>query len=85
HFIKYGATPQKICYLATLAFDGTYSKETIIKWLKTFLERFFSQQFKRSCMPDGPKVGTVSLSPRTDWRMASDADVKAWIVSLDKV
>ncbi|MCB4753721.1 MAG: NAD(+) synthase [Sulfurovum sp.] len=85
HFIKYGATPQKICYLATLAFDGTYSKETIIKWLKTFLERFFSQQFKRSCMPDGPKVGTVSLSPRTDWRMASDADVQAWIVSLDKV
>ncbi|MCF6207749.1 MAG: NAD(+) synthase, partial [Sulfurovum sp.] len=82
HFIKYGAKPEKIRYLATLAFDGVYDEATITKWLKTFLWRFFTQQFKRSCMPDGPKVGTISLSPRADWKMPSDADVKAWLASL---
>jgi NAD+ synthase (glutamine-hydrolysing) len=69
--------------LAQLAFDGKYDEETITKWLKLFLRRFFSQQFKRSCMPDGPKVGTISLSPRADWKMASDADVDIWLKELE--
>ncbi|ADV46170.1 NAD(+) synthase [Nitratifractor salsuginis] len=83
HFIKYGAEPAKILYLATLAFDGRYDEATIRKWLRLFLRRFFTQQFKRSCMPDGPKVGTISLSPRADWRMPSDANVDAWLAELD--
>ncbi len=83
HFIKYGAKPTKIRFLAGLAFEGKYNEDTITKWLKVFLRRFFTQQFKRSCMPDGPKVGTISLSPRADWRMASDADVEAWLEELE--
>ena len=83
HFIKYGAKPSKIQFLARLAFDGKYDDATINKWLKVFLKRFFTQQFKRSCMPDGPKVGTISLSPRADWKMASDVDADAWIKSLE--
>ena len=82
HFIKYGAEPQKIRYLAHKAFGDEYDDETITKWLKVFLKRFFTQQFKRSCMPDGPKVGTISLSPRADWRMPSDADMQSWIDNL---
>jgi len=82
HFIKYGAKPAKIRFLAAKAFDGKYDQETITKWLKLFLRRFFTQQFKRSCMPDGPKVGTISLSPRADWKMASDADVDIWLKEL---
>jgi NAD+ synthase (glutamine-hydrolysing) len=82
HFIKYGAKPDKIVHLATIAFDTQYDKETIHKWLKVFLRRFFTQQFKRSCMPDGPKVGTISLSPRADWKMASDVDFKTWLEGL---
>ena len=70
---------QKIQFLAELAFDGEYDTETIKKWLKTFYRRFFSQQFKRSCLPDGPKVGTVAVSPRGDLRMPSDASVKEWL------
>ena len=70
--------------MAQLAFDGKYDEETITKWLKLFLRRFFTQQFKRSCMPDGPKIGTISLSPRADWKMASDADVEIWLKELDK-
>ena len=83
HFIKYGAKPGKIRFLATIAFDTKYDEETITKWLKLFLRRFFTQQFKRSCMPDGPKVGTISLSPRADWKMASDADFEAWLEELE--
>ena len=83
HFIKYGAKPTKILYLATIAFDTKYDEETINKWFKLFLHRFFTQQFKRSCMPDGPKVGTISLSPRADWKMASDVDFEGWIKELD--
>ena len=63
---------------------GEYDDETIYKWLRTFCWRFFSQQFKRSCLPDGPKVGTVALSPRGDWRMPSDACVALWIQNLEK-
>ena len=82
HFIKYGATPQKILFLANHAFDN-YDKETIKKWLKKFLWRFFTQQFKRSCMPDGPKIGTISLSPRADWKMPSDANLDIWLEELE--
>ena len=81
HFIKYGATPQKILFLANHAFDN-YNEETIKKWLKKFLWRFFTQQFKRSCMPDGPKIGTISLSPRADWKMPSDANLDIWLEGL---
>jgi len=81
HFIKYGAEPSKILFLANHAFEK-YNKEIIKKWLKKFIWRFFTQQFKRSCIPDGPKVGTISLSPRADWRMPSDADVSAWLEEL---
>ena len=73
NFMRFGFGPEKILFLAERAFAGTYDKETIEKWLKTFIRRFFSQQFKRSCMPDGPKVGSVGLSPRGDWAMPSDA------------
>lgn len=73
YFVRFGFTPEKIFRMAKIAFDGDYDDETIKKWLRTFIRRFFSQQFKRSCLPDGPKVGTVTLSPRGDWRMPSDA------------
>ena len=79
HFLRYGATPSKIYLIATKTFKDMYDAETIKKWLTFFLKRFFSQQFKRSCMPDGPKVGTISLSPRGDLRMPSDADVSIWL------
>ena len=79
HMIKYGASPKKIEFLAKIAFSGKYSVRELRKWLRVFIKRFFSQQFKRSCMPDGPKVGTISLSPRGDWRMPSDASGKAWL------
>ena len=73
NFMRYGYSPDKIFFLARQAFAGSYDDETIIKWLRTFVRRFFNQQFKRSCMPDGPKVGSVGLSPRGDWDMPSDA------------
>ena len=85
HFLRSGYSPLKLFLLAGSAFDGhddrvgRYDDETIKKWLKVFLRRFFSQQFKRSCLPDGPKVGSVSLSPRGDWRMPSDASSAAWL------
>lgn len=79
HFLRNSFAPSKIYRLALRAFEGKYDVETIYKWLGVFLKRFFSQQFKRSCMPDGPKVGSVSLSPRGDWRMPSDATVNLWI------
>lgn len=77
--------PEKIFYLAKIAFKGRYDDTTIYKWLRNFYWRFFSQQFKRSCLPDGPKVGSVSLSPRGDWRMPSDASVNIWLSRLDKL
>ncbi|GIM30537.1 NAD(+) synthase [Clostridium polyendosporum] len=78
HFIKHGSSPERILFLACHAFKDEYDKEIIKKWLDKFLWRFFSQQFKRSALPDGPKVGTISLSPRGDWRMPSDASVNTW-------
>ena len=79
HFAKYGAPPQKLLFLANYAFAGKYTEEELQKALKVFVRRFFTQQFKRSCIPDGPKVGTISLSPRADWRMPSDASYSDWI------
>ncbi|MCL1868575.1 MAG: NAD(+) synthase, partial [Paludibacter sp.] len=73
YFVRYGFTPEKILFLANIAFQNIYTEEIIRKWLKIFLRRFFAQQFKRSCLPDGPKVGSINLSPRGDWRMPSDA------------
>ena len=83
HFLRFGSSPAKIYFLAQQAFGGSYDKETIRKWLHTFFRRFFQQQFKRSCLPDGPKVGSVSLSPRGDWRMPSDAMATLWLKELD--
>ena len=84
YFLRMGYEPGKIYRIAKLSFAGEYDDETIYKWLRTFCWRFFSQQFKRTCLPDGPKVGTVALSPRGDWRMPSDACVALWIQNLEK-
>ena len=83
--LRCGFGPAKIYRLACRAFEGIYSKETIGKWLKTFCRRFFAQQFKRSCLPDGPKVGSVAVSPRGDLRMPSDASRMAWQKELDQL
>ncbi len=80
HFLCYGAAPEKIYFLARKAFASVYDDETIHRWLRNFIRRFFSQQFKRSCLPDGPKVGPVGLSPRGDWRMPSDIDSNSFTV-----
>ena len=98
NFMKFGYSPRKIYFLACKAFGGvqpdsavfagqeqSYTPETIAKWLRKFFWRFFTQQFKRSCLPDGPKVGSVALSPRGDWRMPTDAQVKLWIDDLEKI
>ena len=79
HFAKYGASPQKLLFLAKYAFAGRYGGEELEKVLNVFVRRFFTQQFKRSCIPDGPKVGTISLSPRADWRMPSDSSFNDWL------
>ena len=83
HFLRFGSSPVKIYFLAQQAFKDNYDKETIKKWLYTFFRRFFQQQFKRSCLPDGPKVGSVSLSPRGDWRMPSDAMATLWLKEIE--
>lgn len=82
--IRWGFEPSKVKRLAKYAFEGDYPDEVIDKWLKTFYRRFFSQQFKRSCLPDGAKIGSVTLSPRGDWRMPSDAVAKLWLDDIDK-
>ncbi len=83
YILRFGYAPSKIYRLAKLAFEGIYDNETILKWMRVFYSRFFSQQFKRSCVPDGPKVGTVSLSPRGDLRMPSDACVVLWMKEIE--
>ena len=83
--LRWGFGPRKILRLAELAFHRAYSREIILKWLKSFYRRFFVQQFKRSCLPDGPKVGSVALSPRGDWRMPSDAAARLWLEELEGV
>ena len=83
--LRFGARPRKVYRLACEAFKGSYEPETILKWLKVFYRRFFAQQFKRSCMPDGPKVGSVALSPRGDLRMPSDASARLWLAELEEL
>lgn len=83
YFVRCGFPPDKLLYVATKTFEGKYDGETVKKWLKTFIKRFFAQQFKRSCMPDGVKVGSVALSPRGDWRMPSDAVCALWLDYLE--
>ena len=82
HMIRYGESPTKILYMAGMAFKDAYDHSTILSWLEVFVTRFFSQQFKRSAMPDGPKVGSVALSPRGDWRMPSDASAAMWLAEI---
>lgn len=84
YMVRCGFSPRKIYRIAKQAFEGAYGDDTILKWLKIFIRRFFSQQFKRSCLPDGPKVGTVTLSPRGDWRMPSDASAELWLSELEQ-
>lgn len=83
HFLRHGSRPYKIYWLALQAFEGVYEEKVIKKWLHTFFRRFFQQQFKRSCLPDGPKVGTISLSPRGDWRMPSDVTADFWLKEIE--
>lgn len=85
YILRYGYHPEKIYRLAVKAFDGEYKNETILKWLKVFYRRFFNQQFKRSCLPDGPKVGSAAVSPRGDLRMPSDACSRLWLEELEKL
>ena len=85
HFLRFGFRPSKIYFLACTAFRGEYNEDTIKKWLTTFCRRFFQQQFKRSCLPDGPKVGSVGLSPRGDWRMPSDACATLWLKECEEL
>lgn len=83
--VRYGFGPEKIMKITELSFGGEYSKKEIYKWLRQFYWRFVSQQFKRSCIPDGPKVGSICLSPRGDWRMPSDASFGMWKREMDKI
>ena len=83
--IRWGFGPAKVYRLAVYAFRGHYEPDFILKWLENFYRRFFAQQFKRSCLPDGPKVGTVTLSPRGDWRMPSDAVASLWMNEVEKL
>ena len=85
HMMRFGFAPTKIYELAKTAFDGEFDDAEILKWLKTFYRRFFSQQFKRSCLPDGVKVGSICLSPRGDWRMPSDASASVWLAEIEKL
>ncbi len=85
NMLRHGYTPTTLYELALIAFDGVYEPDTIRHWLRTFVRRFFNQQFKRSCLPDGPKVGSITLSPRGDWRMPSDADASAWLRECDEL
>lgn len=85
HFVRSGFGPHKILFLAQTAYRDQYDRGTLLYWLRTFFRRFFAQQFKRSAMPDGPKIGSVSLSPRGDWRMPSDASAAVWLAQLDEL
>ena len=85
YFCRFGFSPKKLYRIAKYALGDTYSDAVLLKWLETFMRRFFSQQFKRSCMPDGPKVGSVTLSPRGDWKMPSDASSAAWLAEIEEL
>lgn len=83
HMLRYGTSPRRIFRMAQEAFAGKYSRDTILRWMKVFYKRFFAQQFKRSCMPDGPAVGCVTLSPRGGWVMPSDAASALWLREIE--
>ena len=85
YMLRMGFAPDKIYRIACMAFAGVYDEETILKWLKTFYKRFFAQHFKRSCLPDGPKVGSVAVSTRGDLRMPSDASARIWLEKLEEL
>ncbi len=85
HAVRLQFAPAKIFFLAQRAFGDSYDSGHILQWMKVFYRRFFSQQFKRSCLPDGPKIGSVSLSPRGDWRMPSDASPALWLAEIEKL
>ncbi|MDD4115132.1 MAG: NAD(+) synthase, partial [Massilibacteroides sp.] len=85
HTLRFGATPTRIYFLARHAFKDKYDDDTLKKWLRVFYQRFFAQQFKRNCLPDGPKVGSVSFSPRGDWRMSSDTSAAIWLQEIEKL
>jgi NAD+ synthase (glutamine-hydrolysing) len=85
HMVRWGRGPAAVLGLARIAFTGKYPGDEILKWLKLFYRRFFAQQFKRSCLPDGPKIGSVTLSPRGDWRMPSDAVCDMWLAELERI
>ncbi len=85
HMLRFGFEPGKIFRMACRSFEGVYDRETVLSWLRVFYRRFFAQQFKRSCLPDGPKVGSVTLSPRGDWRMPSDASARLWLDQIDRL
>ena len=85
YVVRWAFPPRKVLRLALAAFGRRYDRETILKWLRTFYRRFFAQQFKRDCLPDGPKVGSVALSPRGDWRMPSDAAAALWLEELENL
>lgn len=85
HYLRYGFSPEKLYRIAKYALGDRYSEEVLLKWLNTFLRRFFAQQFKRSCLPDGPKIGSVGLSPRGDWQMPSDASSALWLAEAEKL
>ena len=85
YMLRFGFSPKKIYRLALIAFEGKFDKETILKWEKIYMRRFFTQQFKRSCLPDGPKVGTTAVSPRGDLRMPSDAVSRLWLNELEEL
>ena len=85
HFLRHGSRPKKIFDLAQRSFAGVYNGQEISHWLRQFFQRFISQQFKRSTLPPGPKVGSVSLSPRGDWRMPDEATAKAWLDEIDQI
>ena len=85
YFMRFGFSPRKIYMLAIHTFGNSYDKDTIRKWLQTFVRRFFGQQFKRSCLPDGPKVGSIAISPRGDWRMPSDATSALWLKQIEQL
>ena len=82
---RWGCAPQQLLRLAEHAFAGAYRRSEILYWMRVFFRRFFSQQFKRSCLPDGPKVGSVTLSPRGDWRMPSDASSALWLAEIERL
>jgi NAD+ synthase (glutamine-hydrolysing) len=83
HTVRLQFPPAKVFFLARAAFAGEYGDEMLVRWMRSFYSRFFTHQFKRSCLPDGPKIGTVALSPRGDWRMPSDARADLWLKELD--